>query len=37
MEWALTTAAEDNIVMVWRPSKAVIDTGGEEVNPEDLE
>ena len=37
MEWALTSAAEDNIVMVWRPSKAVIDTGGEEVNLEDLE
>ncbi|EST08631.1 Histone-binding protein RBBP4, N-terminal [Kalmanozyma brasiliensis GHG001] len=37
MEWALTSAAEDNIVMVWRPSKAVIDTGNEEVSAEDLE
>ncbi|PWN51229.1 putative chromatin assembly factor 1 subunit C [Violaceomyces palustris] len=37
MKWALTSAAEDNIVMVWKPSKGVIDVDGEDVGEEELE
>ncbi|KAN0064497.1 Histone acetyltransferase type B subunit 2 [Thecaphora frezii] len=37
LEWSLTSAAEDNIVMVWRPSKSVVDVGDEEIAHEDLE
>ena len=37
VDWGMVSAAEDNIVMVWRPSKAVIDVGGEDVEIDDLE